>query len=191
MLLGPMNHARGSLKTCLHRGIWNPIGSLLEEGDKDCSCGQWTSTAGYYFAALVKTKAYPLETTFPKNSINTILERLQKFEASSKIRKIGGAYCSRCSDNWDWGVKKAIEITEDYFDGLCIDCMDRSRPKRGNTDIDYWRQAESVNGRWDHKCRVRHGEPTWYVSWCGRAEHRQKLINTHRENNPKYGKRPQ
>ena len=186
MLLGPMNHARGSLKTCLHRGIWNPIGSLLEEGDKECSCGQWASTAGYYFAALVKTKAYPLETTFPKNSVNKILERLQKFEAFSEVQEIGEGDCDLCSENWDWGVKKAIDNTRDYFDGLCIDCMDRSRPKMGNTDIDYWRQAESVNGRWDHNCRIKHGEPTWYVSWCGQGEHRQKLINTHREKNRRY-----
>jgi hypothetical protein len=82
-----MNHARGSPKTCLHRGIWNPVGKLLEDGDSKCRCGQWAPTAGHYFAALVKTKAYPLETTFPKNSVNTILEQLEKFEAFNNIRR--------------------------------------------------------------------------------------------------------
>jgi hypothetical protein len=91
--------------------------------------------------------------------------------------------CRHCRIDWGEEVARARTATLRSFDGLCIDCMDRSRPKRGDGDVDYWRQLESIDGRWDVNCRVRHGEPSWYISWCGRAEHRQKLIDRHKEMN--------
>jgi len=171
-----MNHARGGLKTCLHRGIWDKIGDLLERGHDACKCRHWATTAGHYFAALVHTEAYPLEKTFSKNSVNDILTCLKKFDMPAQATSL----CRLCLTDWDDEVARARRITMRYFDGLCIDCMDRSRPKRDNTDVDYWRQLESVDGRWDAKCRIRHDEPTWYVSWCGRDEHKQKLLERHR-----------
>jgi len=172
-----MNHARGGLRTCLHRGIWEYVGQLLEDSGIKRNCGKWASTAGHYFAALVKIEAYPLEKHFPKNSVNKLLERLEMFH----MGPIGT--CFKCCIDWNSKVKEARKSTRRYFDGLCIDCMDRSRPKRDNTDLDYWKQAESINGRWDHNCRILHGEPSWYVSWCGRDEHRQKLLAIHRGKN--------
>jgi len=56
-----MNHARGALRTVIHRGIWEEMRSLLRNGSYMCTCGGWASTAGHYFAALVQTDAYPLE----------------------------------------------------------------------------------------------------------------------------------
>ena len=176
-----MNHARGGLKTCIHRGIWDKIGNLLERGSYACECRHWASTAGHYFAALVDTEAYPLEKTFPKASVNTILKRLKDFRMPAPAS--GTSLCDLCSANWDTEVGSARMHAMRYFDGLCIDCMDRSRPRDGDTDTDedYWRSLDSVGGRWDAYCRVRHGEPSWYVSWCGRDEHRQKLLERHRE----------
>lgn len=178
-----MNHARCGLKTCLHRGIWDEIGALLERGSYACTCRHWATTAGHYFAALVKTEAYPLEKTFSRNSINGILTWLKAFEMPTPAP--GTPLCRLCSVDWNEEVARARINTFRYFDGLCIDCMDRSRLKRDDTDVDYWRQLESVDGRWDTNCRVRHDEPTWYVSWCGRDEHKQKLLERHRERNPR------
>lgn len=89
--------------------------------------------------------------------------------------------CSLCGMNWNGEVWSARAQTLQNFDGRCIDCMDRSRPKREKTDVNYWRQLESIDGRWDVNFRVEHGVPTWYISWCGRAEHRARLIEKHRE----------
>ncbi|KAJ4299134.1 hypothetical protein N0V90_004378 [Kalmusia sp. IMI 367209] len=56
--VGPMNHARGGLKTVLHRGIWDRAGTLLKDGPSDCICGKWDAVCGRYFAKLVVVKAY-------------------------------------------------------------------------------------------------------------------------------------
>jgi hypothetical protein len=170
-----MNQARGRLKTVLHNGIWTKVGYLLKK--RDCQCGQWASTAGLYFADLVKTQAYPLEQTFPKNSLNDIMLWLGKFGMSDLSARCVGY----CKVNWGNEVREAQEKTTRYFDGLCLDCMDKSKAKRKDTDEDYWKHLHSIDGRWDSKCRIRHGEPTWYSSWCGRDEHRQKLMKTHHE----------
>jgi hypothetical protein len=175
--IGPMNHARGSLRTSIHRGIWDEIEALLRRGAYACTCGAWASTAGHYFAALVATDAYPLEKTFAKTSVMDILGRLKSFS----VRYQGT--CALCSVDWADQVASARSAALRNFDGLCVDCMDRSRPRRENEDVDYWRQLESIDGRWDANCRVRHGEPSWYISWCGRGEHRQKLVDRHKEVN--------
>ncbi|KAF2683130.1 hypothetical protein K458DRAFT_432492, partial [Lentithecium fluviatile CBS 122367] len=130
---------------------------------------------GRYFAALVRAEAYPLEKYFPKNSINTILSRLDSFI----LRRV--AKCPRCNIDCEDYTVIAIKRTQKNFDGLCIDCMDRSRLKRDSTDADYWKHCKSVDGKWDHKCRVDHGQQTWYVRWCGRDEFRRKLLDEHRE----------
>lgn len=36
-------------------------------------------------------------------------------------------------------------------------------------DTDYWIHAE-LNVEWDEKCRIIHGQPTWYFSFMGRRE---------------------
>ena len=68
------------------------------------------------------------------------------------------------------------QFTQGYFDGLCLDCMDRSKPKGKDLDDEYWRINANANKRWDSRCRVHHGQPTWYVSWIGRDDVRQKLL---------------
>ncbi|KAL1610718.1 hypothetical protein SLS60_002388 [Paraconiothyrium brasiliense] len=178
--VGPMNPARGSLKTVLHRGIWDKAGEVLKKGDKNCHCGKWASVCGRYFAELVKIDAYPLEKVFPRNSINEILSRLGDFELGS----IGN--CRTCSVDWDTCIVRAIDNTTASFDGLCIDCMETSRPKRDG-DVDYWKKLGSdYDGRFDGQCRIHHGEKTWYISWCGRDEHRRKLMNDHFERRSRF-----
>jgi hypothetical protein len=171
-----MNHARGGLKSSLHRGLWTAVGHLFGSGKYHCTCGQWAKSAGLYFDALVKVQVYPLETVFPKTSMNTLLSRLGSFDLGAT-----GA-CYTCNIDWKQQAKQAKTITQGYFDGLCLDCMDKSKPPRGkNSDELYWTHLSSENGKWDKNCRIPHGEPSWYMSWCGRDEHRQKLLKEHHE----------
>jgi hypothetical protein len=67
--------------------------------------------------------------------------------------------------------------TADHFQGLCIDCMDRSKIANARTDEYYWTK---LGPRAPRDCRVKHGDCTWYVSWCGRDEHRKKLMEAAR-----------
>ncbi|KAL5396767.1 hypothetical protein PMIN03_004089 [Paraphaeosphaeria minitans] len=52
-----IKHIHGSLKTPLHRGIWDKVGKVLEHGEQECRCGRWASVCGRYFAKLVNVDA--------------------------------------------------------------------------------------------------------------------------------------
>lgn len=165
-----MNHARGSLKTTLHRLIWKDVGRVLKER-KNYKCTGWAEVAGQYFAALTDTEVYPLELSFPKHSINELLDKLDKFTMSQPF------HCTDCSWNWKEQMENTQIWTAGAFDGLCIDCMDKSNRKHEAFDKDYWQRLGKGSGGWDQDCRIYHGESTWYVSWCGRDEHRRKLVD--------------
>jgi hypothetical protein len=85
--------------------------------------------------------------------------------------------CRRCSSiDWNYVIQITRQATQGYFDGLCLDCMDRSKPKGKGLDDEYWRINTSAMNQWEKRCRVRHKQPTWYVSWLGRDDVRQKLL---------------
>lgn len=42
------------------------------------------------------------------------------------------------------------------------------KSKFGDFDADYWRHASTST--WDARCRIDHGQPTWYFSFMGRRE---------------------
>jgi hypothetical protein len=75
---------------------------------------------------------------------------------------------------WDSVVLKAKANTEKYFDGLCLNCMDHSKPKGKNLD-EYWAHNANIDGRWDSR-RIMHNQSTWYVSWLGRPDVREKIM---------------
>ena len=169
-----MNHARGRLKTRLHRGLWKEVGFLLARNHTTPTCAHWAETAGYYFAGLTKTGAYPLEMTFSYNSINELLQNLSSFNMQ------GGGGCNLCQADWMHEVNKACHQTVEHFQGLCLDCMATSRLDTKGADKDYWRGLGSDGSTWSSwskKCRIDHGENTWYISWLGRDEHRQALLD--------------
>ena len=77
---------------------------------------------------------------------------------------------------------KALE----YFDGLCLDCMDHSNPKMDDdTDDVYWEHNKLR--KWDLRCRTSHGEPTWYYSYMGRKETQNLKLRKEREERRRSG----
>ncbi|PSN72283.1 hypothetical protein BS50DRAFT_569809 [Corynespora cassiicola Philippines] len=138
---GPMNHARGALKSSIQRWVWKKAEQVLKHGERECVCGYWPTAVGKYLAALVRTGAYPLETAFPKYSVEDMLALLDCFHHPFE----GG--CAFCAVDWTVQVNCAINLTANHFDGLCLDCMEASRPKHGDVDADYWQQLGSINGR--------------------------------------------
>ena len=99
--------------------------------------------------------------------METILKRLDMFAYMYGPEKTP---CSECQLNYRTRVELAQSNTENYFDGLCLDCMDRSNTKTGNADKDYWEHHKLKVGKWDRGCRVKHQQPTWYFSFMGRRE---------------------
>ena len=103
--------------------------------------------------------------------MDDILERLEKFKFEAKA----GA-CGTCRKDYKGQVKRTQEFVEDYFDGLCLDCLNRSKPKLRDVDMDYWRHHELKENQWIRGCRFPHKQPTWYFSFNGRKEERDRLV---------------
>ncbi|KAF1975991.1 hypothetical protein BU23DRAFT_578813 [Bimuria novae-zelandiae CBS 107.79] len=170
---GPVNHARGGLKTTLHKHIWKKAGNVLRFNTEKCDC--WDATIGQYLAALVKIDAFPIENAVTRSSFQAIIDRMKEFKYDYTPA------CPRCrSIDFAYVVQLTHQAALSYFDGLCLDCMDRSKPKSKDLDDEYWRINANVDHRWDSRCRTRHGQPSWYVSWLGREDVKQKLLGRDR-----------
>jgi hypothetical protein len=166
---GPVNHARGGLKTTLHKSLYKKCGHLLRNGTDDCNC--WDATVGQYFFAPTKIDVFPVDDVSGYSSIAQITKRLGKFKYDYMPE------CRRCrSMDWETVVLKAKANTEGYFDGLCLDCMDRSKTPSKFTDAEYWDENKCVGRKFDTKCSINHNQPSWYVSWQGRADVREKIM---------------
>ncbi|KAF2491001.1 hypothetical protein BU16DRAFT_442825, partial [Lophium mytilinum] len=164
--IGAMNQARVRLKTILHSRLWLHPRNLLRTPHL-CEC--WKVTISEYLSELVNLEVFPLDDFLHRASLSDITHRIRQFKHHSAAPN-----CTTCNINWVGVVFRAVRATEAYFDGLCLDCMERSRGRDG--DENYWRQCGSVDKLWDSRCRITHGEPSWYVSWLGRNDHKQKLL---------------
>lgn len=153
-----LNAAKGRLRTVLHRGLYRPIEPLF----KDASCLCRKETLYDYQSALHATGVWPLEELFIKTPMDQILSRLSMFKY---VRT--GAQCRTCGKDYEMAVRLARRNTESYFEGLCLDCMNKERPKFGDDDEDYWHHNR-MKDKWDESCRLTHGQPTWYFSFMGR-----------------------
>lgn len=95
-------------------------------------------------------------------SISTVLLRLGSFEDYFELP--GPSSCHNCGIDWVQIVNDARVFVKRYFDGLCLDCMDHTKPKFRDADDDYWNHL--IHGmKWDKDCRISHGQATWYYSF--------------------------
>ena len=100
-----------------------------------------------------------------------ILDRLEKFKFEAKP-----SACVTCRKDYKAMVTRSQEYVECYFDGLCLDCLDRSKPKLRDPDLDYWRHHKLKENQWINGCRFPHKQPTWYFSFNGRKEERDRMV---------------
>ncbi|PYI02623.1 hypothetical protein BO78DRAFT_453536 [Aspergillus sclerotiicarbonarius CBS 121057] len=170
-----LNAARGRLRNILHQGLFEQIGGIVQHAT--CPCKE--TTVFEYLRELSRIKVWPLEDSLKDVSINDIILQLRRFD-SARMRKYKGPpprhvddweQLCPCSHDWERVVLSAANRVSNYFDGLCLDCMDTSKNLRdgGSKDDDYWHYYELFQ-RYDARCRVNHGEPTWYFSFMGRRE---------------------
>ena len=155
----------------LRRGMEGKLRSFISDGmdgRKNCPC--WRAVTTQFLGELILFEAWPLDDVFPRWSVMEILGRLQNFQFHFS------PCCNRCR-NMDWVtiVKQAVQDTIADFQGLCIDCMDRSKNKKEEPGASYWAANRNALGQWDSQCRVKHKYSTWMFSWCGRADHKEKL----------------
>lgn len=166
---GPINHARAGLKNTLHKSLYKQCGHLLRSATDSCTC--WAATVGHYLHSLTRIDVFPVDEAVSRASITQLTCRLDSFAYDFTPS------CARCKGmGWENVVRKAKSNTEAYFDGLCLDCMERSMLQGDREDEGYWFTNASVGRRWDSRCRVAHGQSTWYVSWLGKPEMREKIM---------------
>ena len=102
----------------IHNRLFRPNETLLRAS---CKCKE--TTLFQYEKALYTIEVWPLERTFQKSSMTTILERLNDFSLEARDNA-----CRSCRMNYKKLVEEAQKGTRAYFDGLCLDCMDKSKP---------------------------------------------------------------
>ncbi|KAI4087059.1 MAG: hypothetical protein LQ344_007063 [Seirophora lacunosa] len=162
------NHAKAFAK-CTHDLAYGQVRAITEKNPSDIYeyhlPARQIQTLYDYQAHLCSINVWPLEEMFGGSSINDILRRLANFSFEPPATA-----CEKCRQNYKRIVKGVISEVQGYFGGLCLDCIDKSKPKTGDVDIDYWMHAKIKAGDWSKGCRFRHGEPTWYFSFSGRKE---------------------
>ena len=156
--------------------LFRPNEDLLQAS---CKCKERTLFG--YEKAMYNIEVWPLERTCQKSAMRTILQRLDNFSFA-----VEEGACQSCRKDYKETVKAAQTKTSEYFDGLCLDCMDRTKPVTRDEDMDYWQHDTLGESDFIDHCRVgRHGEPTWYFSFMGRTEIRNRFLRTQRAR--KYG----
>ena len=110
-------------------------------------------------------------------AMQTIIDRLQQ-----SIYNVSDNACLHCHTG-KYGTKElqAGRVTQKYFDGLCLDYMNRDNPKLRDHHEDYWNHSDfrHEDGRLDH-CRIRHKQSTWYHSFMGRDKDKLQLLRKHK-----------
>lgn len=145
------------MKTKLHRGLFEVIKKFLLQS---CPCKE--KALFQYCKWLERTRIWPLEEWGSRKSIKQLLDGLKLFRY---VAPSNG--CSRC--NYDIGsdvVKVTSLSVEQYFNGLCLSCMDSSKMSSRDMDAAYWQHNRQED--WDFGCPFAHGQPTWYFSFMGR-----------------------
>ncbi|KAI4235172.1 MAG: hypothetical protein LQ349_003337 [Xanthoria aureola] len=159
-----LNAAKGRLRTVLHRDLYEPNDKLLKAR---CTCKE--KTLWGYEKALTVCGAWPLERVVQDLSMYGILSRLSRF-----TYPLPASACSSCHLDYEKIVQDGKVKTEKYFEGLCLDCMDAS--KADDEDHDYWSHGTPKEHDFVYGCRAkRHSQPTWYFSYMGRKQRRDKL----------------
>ena len=166
LFIEQLNAAKGRLQTVLHRGLFEPCDHLFKA---KYACRK--ETLYDYQNHLFDIGVWPLETIFMKTYMTEILQNLTKFEYEAK-----SSACGECRRDYKGMVKRIRERVLKYFDGLCLDCLDRSKSKLNDADADYWCHATLKEHEWVRGCRFPHKQPTWYFSFNGRKEDRDRLV---------------
>ncbi|KAK8191559.1 hypothetical protein HDK77DRAFT_476580 [Phyllosticta capitalensis] len=163
--LQQLNYAKSGLRTSLHRKLWTPFNVIFKRAS--CGCKE---TAIYNFQKrLTDERIWPLEETLRKDSMETVLHRLQGTDCRRPIWDRNCKGPGRCGSwHWELDLHQAANDMWSKFDGLCLDCMDHSKPKTGDTDEDYWRHQEFDDEDGFYCSGFRHGRTSWFHSYMGR-----------------------
>lgn len=95
-----------------------------------------------------------------KYPIAEIIDELEKFEFTPKTIKCESGVCSQ---DYKHSVNITIRKVKFAFEGLCLDCMERSQVElvEGETRQAFIKKNSPFKGFWDINCRFGHGRVSW------------------------------
>ncbi|RDW88201.1 hypothetical protein BP6252_00233 [Coleophoma cylindrospora] len=159
-VLQQLNAVRGSVRRKIIGGLFNPLKDI-----RNCRCAKSKDAVCSYLDGIFLTNVWPLDNN-GKISNKEIIDGPGIVDWKCELQE--GA-CSICTDKLEGQhIKPLCRYVQNYWQGLCLDCMNITRPKTGNIHTDYWQHNALED--WDSKCRITHGRNTWYFSFMGRPE---------------------
>ncbi|PSN63937.1 hypothetical protein BS50DRAFT_679130 [Corynespora cassiicola Philippines] len=170
---GPLTAARAELQSTIEHSINLPLEKLHQA---HCVCRK--ETAFDYEDALRAVGCWPLSRAFKANTIAEVVEKLSGFKFISKnANKCSSGMCSR-----DFGkdIDIAISKGKKAFQGLCLDCMNRSTLAANQPKEAYVEDNSPYNGCWDMGCRYGHYFMTWHLSWMGTSSMHKSIVDKFR-----------
>ena len=150
----------------MHNELFSPNEKLL---GANCGCKEMTLFC--YERTLYRIEVWPLERIYQRFSMATILERLNNFSFKAKNDP-----CRSCRIDYKEVVKAAQKETESYFNGLCLDCMNRTKSVTRDADMDRLQHGSLSESYFKGSCRCEHKEPTRYFSFMGDREVRDSFL---------------
>ena len=169
MSVEQLNGAKGRIRILLEKAIYEPIVEFMDNSESSCRF----KITYEFFQELRRIDLFPsLETTAAKQPLTEIIDRLVHFRYVSPIHYDRGCRAVSCRVDFNEIVKRQAHWHENYFDGLCLDCIAKGKEKENPADSAEFKLNKGAR-RWDCGCRVRHSEPTWYYSYHAREEVRK------------------
>lgn len=155
-----LNAVRGSMRGKIIAGLFEPLNNFCP-----LKCDVHEKSIAAYLEGVKRTEIWPLQHQHHKSNKDvTDSAGFLNWKCSTPTgacytcqKQLGGAH-----------IRKTRVDLMNYWEGLCLDCMDISQPKTGDSDTDYWLH----NGlkEWSKGCNLSHGRNTWYFSFMGRPE---------------------
>ncbi|KAI4245527.1 MAG: hypothetical protein LQ352_006552, partial [Teloschistes flavicans] len=93
--------------------------------------------------------------------------------------------CAKCRRDYKRAAANVRNTVQQYFDGLCLDFLDRSKPKTGHLDIGYWSHQDLEEYKWVLGCRFCHRRPTCFFT-NGREEEQDRIVHTRPKKHHQY-----
>ncbi|KAF2117789.1 hypothetical protein BDV96DRAFT_403048 [Lophiotrema nucula] len=173
LLDAPLLSARLDVQDRLARELDHPLRKLHQA---TCACRK--ETAFDYEDALAAIGCWPIASAFTRYTLSQILEKLGTFNFTPDRKDCESGYCRL---DFNKSVRIAITRTKEEFDGLCLDCMKRSKaPQAGQARKEYIEKNSPFKGCWDMDCRYGHAQTTWRHSWTGSPTDRRLILGADR-----------
>ncbi|KAF1812596.1 hypothetical protein P152DRAFT_473745 [Eremomyces bilateralis CBS 781.70] len=206
-IMQQLDFARGRVRNQIVKGLeypmfmlltyaWSPARKLTgaashvylpDHRGNDANCIYKSQTVGCYVEALIQHGVFPVHEATQRMSISEILQKLRTF----RMPALAG--CRTCARMLEDMVHLLASHAHRYFDGLCIDCMEKDHaihPFVEDLNLrDIWvrptkriRKLQAkvrTHNDCSLECSFEHGNASWYYSYmCREDAQYRRLANS-------------